>query len=154
MKALAAALFGAFALAGPPGWSETRLPTPGSTPAGLAWGYDGNVYGVEFDRNRFFRLEGDILTREWPIPTLSEPIPVVAVPGRILAGSDDGIAVLDTRHGTVSEIPLPGISVTGFAVDRATNTVYFTDARTGTIERLAGTKAVPVAVVRVSEHVP
>ena len=145
MRAVAAALVGAWTLAGPPGWSEARLPTPQSTPAGLAWGFDGNVYGVEFDRSRFFRMEGDIITREWPIPTLKQGLSVVALPGRILAGAEEGIAVLDTRNGRVSEIRLPGVSVTGLAVDRATNTVYLADAHTGTIARLAGTKAVPVA---------
>jgi streptogramin lyase len=149
MKTALVVLSGALALATPPGWSEVLLPLIRSGPAGLAWGYDGRMYGVENDRNKFFRLDPaqNKVTAEWPLPTIRDGAPVVALPGRVFAGGTDGIAVLDTRAGKVSEVALPGVSVTGLAVDRATGVVYFTDAHSGTISKLVGAKTTPLAVL-------
>jgi streptogramin lyase len=149
MKTALVVLSGALALATPPGWSEVLLPLIRSGPAGLAWGYDGRMYGVENDRNKFFRLDPaqHKVTAEWPLPTIRDGAPVVALPGRIFAGGTDGIAVLDTRAGKVSEIPLPGVSVTGLAVDRANGVVYYTDAHSGAISKLVGRKTTPFAVL-------
>jgi streptogramin lyase len=149
MKTALVVLSGALALATPPGWSEVLLPLIRSGPAGLAWGYDGRMYGVENDRNKFFRLDPvqNKVTAEWPLPTIRDGAPVVALPGRVFAGGTDGIAVLDTRAGKVSEVALPGVSVTGLAVDRAKGVVYFTDAHSGTISKLVGAKTTPLAVL-------
>jgi streptogramin lyase len=149
MKTALVVLSGALALATPPGFSEILLPFIRSGPAGLAWGYDGRMYGVENDRNKFFRLDAaqKKVTAEWPLPTVRDGAPVVALPGRVFAGGTGGIAVLDTRAGKVSEIPLPDVSVTGLAADHANGVVYFTDAHTGTISKLVGTKTTPLAVL-------
>ena len=149
MKTALVVLSGALALATPPGFSEILLPFIRSGPAGLAWGYDGRMYGVENDRNKFFRLDAaqNKVTAEWPLPTIRDGAPVVALPGRVFAGGTGGIAVLDTRAGKVSEVLLPGVSVTGLAVDQANGVVYFTDAHTGAISKLVGRKTTPLAVL-------
>ena len=150
MRTALAALAGTFALGAPPGWIEIQLPLRNSGPAGIAWGYDGKLYGIENTRSRFFRLDPrtNDVTDEWPVPTLKEGLPIVALPGRILAGAENGIAQLDTSTGKVTEIRLPDVSVTGLAVDRSTQTVYFTNAHTGTISKLVGTRVTPLATVR------
>jgi hypothetical protein len=70
VKAALVLLSGALALAAPPGLVEIETPLRNSAPAGLAWGYDGKLYGVEYLRHQFFRIDprSDTITGEWPMP--------------------------------------------------------------------------------------
>lgn len=158
MKAVLVVAFGAVALGTPPGLVEVTLPNSRGAPAALAWGYDGKMYGVEYALDRFFRLEPrtNRITGEWAFPTLDQGFPIVALPGRIVAGAENGIEILDLTKGvgTVTEVPLNGVSVAGLAVDRSTGTVYFTDAHSGAIGKLVGTTATTLAVLRSRRTAP